>query len=56
MKYDVCLEGAFCTDFVIEAETPEEADRLARSKLDSQILLSGEDFIISSSTVTGNAE
>ena len=54
-KFEVSLEGVFCKEFYISAETPEEAKKLAK-KLFHLIGLSNEDYVINSSTITQISE
>lgn len=55
-KFEVSLEGVFCKEFYISAETPEEAKKLAEEKLVHLIGLSNEDYVINSSTITQKSE
>lgn len=51
MKYEVVLEGVFTKSVMIEANDETEAELKAKSKFDSMIGMSYEDYVIDSVSV-----
>lgn len=51
-KFEVSLQGIFRKEYVIEARTVEEAEEKAKSLLDKDICLQGDEYVIDSITTT----
>ena len=51
MKYEVCIEGSFVHEIIVEAKNPKEAEKLGIAEFDKVTGLQREDYSITSATV-----
>lgn len=51
MKYEICIEGNFVHEIIVEAKNPKEAEKLGIAEFDKVTGLQKEDYSITSATV-----
>ena len=47
-KYEVLLEGTFCKEFYINADSEKKAQEIAKAEFDKTVGLQQEDYVIDS--------